>query len=376
MADVLRSSYEVLGIAARPRPRRSSGPTAAWPASCTPTPTRDPEAEARFKEVAHAYEVLTDPERRQRYDTLRRRRRGRAAGRTRSAAAASATSSTPSSAAARSAAGRAARRPRPAQRARPRGRRHLDFEEAVFGDAGAGHRAHRGRVRRLRGLGRHARARRPTTCTECGGSRPGAPGPPVDPRPDGHRRPLPPLRGAGQIIDAPLCPTAAARAGHRGADLHRRRPRRRRRRPGRAPRRSGRGRPPRRAGPATCTSTSGSGPTSGSSGTATTCSASCPSRSPRPRWAPTCGFETLDGDEDLVIAPGTQTGQLFRLRGRGVPHVEGRGRGDLLVQVVVETPTELSSEEEELLRRLAELRGEDVAPPDEGFFSKIRSAFK
>ena len=87
-------------------------------------------------------------------------------------------------------------------------------------------------------------------------------------------------------------------------------------------------------------------------------------------------FETLDGTEDLVLPRGTQTGRVFRLRGRGVPHVEGRGRGDLLVQIVVDTPTELSGEQEEILRQLAELRGDDVAPADSGFFSRIRSAFK
>ena len=87
-------------------------------------------------------------------------------------------------------------------------------------------------------------------------------------------------------------------------------------------------------------------------------------------------FETLDGTEDLVLPAGTQSGRVFRLRGRGVPHVDGRGRGDLLVRVAVDTPTEVSKAEEELLRQLAALRGEDVAPPDTGLFSKIRSAFK
>jgi molecular chaperone DnaJ len=87
-------------------------------------------------------------------------------------------------------------------------------------------------------------------------------------------------------------------------------------------------------------------------------------------------FDTLDGAEDLVVPAGTQTGRVFRLRGRGVPHVDGRGRGDLLVQAVVETPTSLSREQEDLLRRLAEERGEAVAPADHGLFSKIKSAFK
>ena len=87
-------------------------------------------------------------------------------------------------------------------------------------------------------------------------------------------------------------------------------------------------------------------------------------------------YETLDGPEDLVISPGTQTGRVFRLRGRGVPSLGGRGRGDLLVRVVVDTPTDLDPEEDELMRRLAAARHEEVAPADTGFFSRIRSAFK
>ncbi len=87
-------------------------------------------------------------------------------------------------------------------------------------------------------------------------------------------------------------------------------------------------------------------------------------------------FATLDGEEDLVIPRGTQPGRVFRLRGRGVPSVDGRGRGDLMVQVEVDVPTDLTADQEELLRRFAADRGETVAPAEEGFFSKIRSAFK
>jgi len=87
-------------------------------------------------------------------------------------------------------------------------------------------------------------------------------------------------------------------------------------------------------------------------------------------------FETLDGREDLVVGRGTQHGTVLRLRGRGVPFIDGRGRGDLLVAIAVDTPTKLDPEEDDLLRRLAALRGEEVAPADEGFFSRIRSAFK
>ncbi|MGH2686534.1 MAG: DnaJ C-terminal domain-containing protein, partial [Actinomycetota bacterium] len=87
-------------------------------------------------------------------------------------------------------------------------------------------------------------------------------------------------------------------------------------------------------------------------------------------------YDTLDGEEDLVVPRGTQSGRVFRLRGRGVPHVEGRGRGDLLVRVLVDIPSDLGREEEELLRRFAELRGEAIPPADAGLFGRIRSAFK
>jgi molecular chaperone DnaJ len=90
----------------------------------------------------------------------------------------------------------------------------------------------------------------------------------------------------------------------------------------------------------------------------------------------TLPFETLDGTEELEIPRGTASGTTFRLRGRGVPHLERRSRGDLLIDLVVDVPTELSEDEEELIRRLAELRGEEVAPAPSGLISKLRSAFK
>ena len=90
----------------------------------------------------------------------------------------------------------------------------------------------------------------------------------------------------------------------------------------------------------------------------------------------TLPFETLDGTEQLALSPGTQTGHVIRLRGRGVPVLQGRGRGDLLVTVVVDVPTALSKEQEDLLRQLAALRDEPVSAPEEGLMSKIRHAFK
>jgi molecular chaperone DnaJ len=87
-------------------------------------------------------------------------------------------------------------------------------------------------------------------------------------------------------------------------------------------------------------------------------------------------YETLDGREELVIPRGTQTGTVVRLREKGVPEVRGRGRGDLLVELVVETPGDLTEEQDQVLRQFAALRGETVAEPDSGFFSKLRSAFR
>ncbi|MGI9577120.1 MAG: molecular chaperone DnaJ [Microthrixaceae bacterium] len=86
-------------------------------------------------------------------------------------------------------------------------------------------------------------------------------------------------------------------------------------------------------------------------------------------------IETPDGQEHLDIPAGTQMGQLFRIRHKGVPRLNGRGRGDLVVVADVRVPEKLDDESERLLRELATHRGEEVAPPSEGFMSRIRSAF-
>ena len=87
-------------------------------------------------------------------------------------------------------------------------------------------------------------------------------------------------------------------------------------------------------------------------------------------------LETLDGSEVIPIDPGTQNGCVVTFRGRGVPHLQGRGRGDLLVQVVVDTPDDLSDRERELLQQLAAERGELIDPPEHGLMAKLRSAFR
>jgi molecular chaperone DnaJ len=70
---------------------------------------------------------------------------------------------------------------------------------------------------------------------------------------------------------------------------------------------------------------------------------------------------TLDGVEHLRIEAGTESGTVIRLRGKGVPNINRRGRGDLYVTVHVVTPTDLSREERKLLEQLAQLRGESTS---------------
>jgi len=87
-------------------------------------------------------------------------------------------------------------------------------------------------------------------------------------------------------------------------------------------------------------------------------------------------FDTLDDARDLSIAQGTQSGTVLTLKGLGVPKLRGRGRGDLFVHVQVDTPTELDDHQRELLAALAVARAEELgeATQHEGLFSKLRSA--
>lgn len=71
---------------------------------------------------------------------------------------------------------------------------------------------------------------------------------------------------------------------------------------------------------------------------------------------------TLKGSETLRMPPGTQTGTIFRFRGKGVPRLEGRGTGDFLVEVVVRTPSSLAEGAKRLLRELSQYVREDNGP--------------
>ena len=91
-------------------------------------------------------------------------------------------------------------------------------------------------------------------------------------------------------------------------------------------------------------------------------------------------FKTLHDEITLTVVAGTQSGAVLTRKGEGVPHLRGHGRGDLHIHVEVKTPTKLDDEQIALLRKLAELRDEakpagTVAAGDSGLFGKLRDAF-
>jgi molecular chaperone DnaJ len=88
-------------------------------------------------------------------------------------------------------------------------------------------------------------------------------------------------------------------------------------------------------------------------------------------------LSTLDAEEKIEIRPGTQSGAVLTLRGRGVPRLRSTVRGDLHVHVDVRTPTRLDAEQERLLREFAALRNEEVSvgTKGNGLFGKMRDAF-
>ena len=93
-------------------------------------------------------------------------------------------------------------------------------------------------------------------------------------------------------------------------------------------------------------------------------------------------LETFDGPQEIDIHPGSQPAEVITLRGQGVTHLRGSGRGDLMIHLDVRTPTRLSSDQEELLRQLARARGEEQPEgrlahvgQGGGFFGRMRDAF-
>jgi molecular chaperone DnaJ len=91
------------------------------------------------------------------------------------------------------------------------------------------------------------------------------------------------------------------------------------------------------------------------------------------------GSIEIPGLDDTRIAidipAGIQSGKQLRKRGVGMPVLQGRGRGDLVVEIMVETPTKLSTRQKELLRELQETETGDETPQSKGFFDRIKEAF-
>ena len=85
---------------------------------------------------------------------------------------------------------------------------------------------------------------------------------------------------------------------------------------------------------------------------------------------------TLTGRAKISIPPGTQTGTIFRLKGRGVKNLQGYGQGDLHVRVTVEVPTRLNGEQKQKLQEFAQLCDEKVNPIAQSFFEKAKSFFR
>lgn len=84
----------------------------------------------------------------------------------------------------------------------------------------------------------------------------------------------------------------------------------------------------------------------------------------------------LDGDEVVMEIPsGIQSGKQLRHRGAGMPVLQGRGRGDMVVEIAVETPTKLSKEQRALLEQFRELETGEECPESRGFFDKLKTAF-
>jgi molecular chaperone DnaJ len=95
---------------------------------------------------------------------------------------------------------------------------------------------------------------------------------------------------------------------------------------------------------------------------------------PQAVFGDTVEVETLGGTVEMDVPDGTQSGEQFRLKGKGMPRLRGRGHGDLYVQVQVVTPDDLTKEQQEALKAFAEAGGEEVEVK-EGFFERIKNSF-
>ncbi len=86
-------------------------------------------------------------------------------------------------------------------------------------------------------------------------------------------------------------------------------------------------------------------------------------------------IQTLEGLESIKVPEGTQSGREFKLRGKGVPHLNERGKGDLIVEVRVETPSKMTRQQKELMRQLAETMTVENVPHSRGLMDKVKEMF-
>jgi molecular chaperone DnaJ len=86
-------------------------------------------------------------------------------------------------------------------------------------------------------------------------------------------------------------------------------------------------------------------------------------------------IQTLDGMATVKIPEGTQSGKAFKLRGKGVPHLNEHGKGDLIVEVRVATPTKMTRNQKELMRQLSETMRVENTPTSRGLFDKMKDMF-
>jgi len=87
-------------------------------------------------------------------------------------------------------------------------------------------------------------------------------------------------------------------------------------------------------------------------------------------------IQTLEGMETIKVPEGTQSGREFKLRGKGVPHLNARGKGDLIVEIRVQTPSKLTRQQKELLKQLGDTMAVENTPTSRGIFEKMKEMFQ
>jgi molecular chaperone DnaJ len=83
---------------------------------------------------------------------------------------------------------------------------------------------------------------------------------------------------------------------------------------------------------------------------------------------------TIDGKVKYSIPDGTQTGTVFRIKGKGIPYLRGNGRGDQFVKVNIEVPKRLNDKQKAVLKEFAEISGDDTHEQRKSFFDKMKNA--